>query len=151
MSGVVSVAGRGPAPKDPSLRRRTNKPAEMRPIEVDRAPQPKLPVVYLRAEDGSRVRMSWPAATKQWWQMWADSPLAEEFTANDWSELLDTALIHAQFWNGDARLGPELRLRAAKFGATPEDRQRLKIKFVDRFVPDDAPAGVTSLDDYRDL
>ena len=65
-------------------------------------------------------------------------------------ELLDTAMIHARFWLGDARLAPELRLRTAKFGATPEDRQRLKIKFVDAFRVEQ-PTEVARLDDYRDL
>jgi hypothetical protein len=31
-------------------------------------------------------------------------------------------------WNGDVRLAGELRLRSAKFGATPEDRLRLKVQ-----------------------
>lgn len=61
--------------------------------------------------------------------MWGASPLAPEFTANDWSELLDTAVIHSAFWAGDMKLAGELRLRVAKFGATPEDRARLRIQF----------------------
>lgn len=32
-------------------------------------------------------------------------------------------------WAGDTKLAGELRLRVAKFGATPEDRARLKIQF----------------------
>lgn len=62
--------------------------------------------------------------------MWAESKLAEKFTANDWSELLDTARLHAAYWNGDLKVASELRLRTAKFGATPEDRARLGIQFV---------------------
>ncbi|MCS5487384.1 hypothetical protein NY588_09620 [Curtobacterium flaccumfaciens pv. beticola] len=61
--------------------------------------------------------------------MWATSPLSLDFTATDWSELRDTALIHARYWNGDIKLAAELRLRTAKFGATPEDRARLRITF----------------------
>ncbi|EME14798.1 hypothetical protein G419_25267 [Rhodococcus triatomae BKS 15-14] len=64
-----------------------------------------------------------------WWSMWAESPLAVEFTANDWSELLDTAVLHAALWSGDHKVAAELRLRVAKFGATPEDRARLRITF----------------------
>ncbi len=41
--------------------------------------------------------------------------------------MLDTAVLHAEFWLGDRSVAAELRLRAAKFGATPEDRARLKI------------------------
>lgn len=124
------MAGRGPAPKDPSKRARRNAdPVGMRVIQADPVKQPALPVLYLPGVDGKKKRFSWPEATKRWWQMWGESPLAEEFTANDWSELLDTALLHAQFWSGDTKVAGELRLRVAKFGATPEDRARLRIQF----------------------
>ena len=96
----------------------------MRVIEVDPVKQPKLPSVTI---DGERFK--WPARTKDWWRMWAESPLSTEFTENDWSELLDTALLHAQFWSGRMSVAAELRLRVAKFGATPEDRARLRIQF----------------------
>lgn len=112
------MAGHGPAPKNPDARVRRHKPAEMRVIEAEPSAQPNLPTDF-----------AWPARTCEWWQMWADSPLSAEFTTNDWSELLDTALIHAAFWDGKLALAPELRLRVAKFGATPEDRARLKITF----------------------
>lgn len=71
----------------------------------------------------------WPARTRAWWRMWGASQLSSSFTANDWNELLDTALLHARLWSGDARVAGELRLRVAKFGATPEDRARLRITF----------------------
>ncbi|MFN2344761.1 MAG: hypothetical protein ABR616_03485 [Dermatophilaceae bacterium] len=35
--------------------------------------------------------------------------------------------MHAEFWMGNRALAPELRIRVAKFGATPEDRARLKM------------------------
>lgn len=124
------MAGRGPAPKDPSKRARRNaEPFSMRVITADPTSQPDLPVLYLPGVDGKKKRFAWPEATKRWWRMWGDSPLASEFTANDWSELLDTALLHAQFWSGDTKVAGELRLRVAKFGATPEDRARLRIQF----------------------
>lgn len=122
------MAGRGPAPKDPEKRARTNRQPEMRVITVEPEPQPELPTIMVE-EDGDLVEFRWPARTRQWWQMWADSPLSKEFTATDWSELLDTALLHAQFWSGKTSVAAELRLRVAKFGATPEDRARLRIQF----------------------
>ena len=70
--------------------------------------------------------------------MWAESPLSTDYTDVDWEFLMDTALLHARYWKGDVRLGPELRLRVAKFGATPEDRARLRITFA---VADSAEAG----------
>ncbi|GGN72522.1 hypothetical protein GCM10011579_049820 [Streptomyces albiflavescens] len=50
--------------------------------------------------------------------MWQSSPQAEHFSTTDWDSLLDTALIHARPWNGEASAASELRLRGVKFGAT---------------------------------
>lgn len=123
------MAGRGPAPKEPAKRARRNggRP-DLRVIEAEPVDQPPLPTIEVE-RDGELVEFRWPARTEAWWSMWGGSPLAPEFTASDWDFLLDTALIHARFWTGDIKAGPELRLRVAKFGATPEDRARLKITF----------------------
>jgi hypothetical protein len=119
------MAGRGPAPKPQHRRARSNKdPFPLRVVTVEPVKQPPLPQFYV-----DRKRFIWPARTRAWWEMWGSSPLASEFTATDWSELLDTAFLHAQYWRGDLKLGAELRLRVAKFGATPEDRARLRITF----------------------
>ena len=120
------MAGRGPAPganpnsKPDHARARRNVPnmAQLRVVDAEPADQPALP-------DG----VDWHPRTAEWWSMWGESPLAPEFTANDWSELMDAALIHSGFWSGDTKLAAELRLRVAKFGATPEDRARLRIQF----------------------
>lgn len=127
------MAGRGPVPKPPGRSTRGNRgAAHMRVIVAEPVDQPDLPDFDVQIEvDGEMTSQSfnWPARTREWWQMWADSPLSAEFTSTDWSELLDTALLHAKFWSGDTKLAGELRLRVAKFGATPEDRARLKIQF----------------------
>lgn len=122
------MAGHGPPPKDPGSRARRNKPAEMRVIMAAPTKQPELPTFSITVDD-TLVEFNWPARTVEWWQMWADSPLAAEFTSTDWSELLDTALLHAAFWQGKLTLAGELRLRVANFGATPADRARLRITF----------------------
>ena len=76
--------------------------------------------------------MDWPAVTRDWWIQWGDHPMADTFTHSDWQFLLDTALLHAAVWGaGDLRLLPELRLRVAKYGVTPEDRARLRITFAE--------------------
>lgn len=124
------MAGRGAPPKDPSRRARSNSdPVPLRVITAIVLEQPELPPLYLPDIDGKLRRIKWPARTAQWWQMWADSPLSAQFTSTDWSELMDTARLHALFWMGETKVAPELRLRVAKFGATPEDRARLRITF----------------------
>lgn len=115
------MPGRGPRPKDPSERARTNSdPLGTISMNLKAAPQPKLP------QPPRWMKGGWPAATRRWWATWGAAAQAELFTATDWDYLLDTALIHAQVWQGDAKLAGELRLRVAKFGATAEDRARLR-------------------------
>jgi hypothetical protein len=72
----------------------------------------------------------WPDATLRWWQTWRTSAQAQKFTETDWSFLVDTAVLHAEFWLGDRSrsVAAELRLRVAKLGATPEDRARLRLQ-----------------------
>lgn len=109
------MAGRGPAPK--GTRSRSRDEVELTVVEADgKVYGPELPETF-----------EWPAATVAWWETWRKSAQAQAFTDTDWSFLLDTAVMHAEFWLGNRSLAPELRLRVAKFGATPEDRARLKM------------------------
>ena len=120
------MAGRGPAPKDPDKRRRRNATVPMNELaQDDEVRGPELP-----------GGISWPDATLAWWNTWRTSPQAQAFTETDWSFLLDSALLHARLWKGDVGVAAELRLRVAKFGATPEDRARLRMSITE---PD--PAG----------
>lgn len=136
------MAGRGPAPKDPRRRARRNADsAATTVIKFERGPQPDLPQFDVQIEENGELTsrsFRWPEQTRTWWKMWADSPLSVHFMASDWEFLLDTALLHAQLWSGDHRVSGELRLRVAKFGATPEDRARLRIQFAEA---DDADGG----------
>ena len=114
------MAGRGPAPKP--VRTRANdtarREAEMTAVVEDgQVRGPDLP-------DG----LAWHERTRAWWETWRRSPQAQTFTATDWDFLLDTAMLHSELWSGNAAVAAELRLRAAKFGATPEDRMRLKLQ-----------------------
>lgn len=118
------MAGRGPAPKPIEKRARGRARAHdpsATILRFEEAAQPPLP-------DGC----DWPSETVEWWEMWGNSPQAEHFGSTDWAFLLDTALLHARLWrDGDIRVLPELRIRVAKFGATPEDRARLRMQFAE--------------------
>lgn len=72
--------------------------------------------------------IAWHARTQAWWDVWRRSAQAQTFTDTDWSSLLDTAMVHTRMWGGDPRLAAEVRIREAKFGATPEDRARLHLE-----------------------
>jgi hypothetical protein len=112
------MAGRGPAPKADGERRRRNPKSVASTVLTsdDEVRGPELPGGY-----------DWPSPTREWWETWRSSPQASAFTATDWGFLLDTALLHAELWAGNAACASELRLRVAKFGATPEDRARLRM------------------------
>ena len=116
------MAGMGPPPKPPEKRARRNKGPDMHVIVSEPVPQPALPK---RMPNGD----PWPEITRAWWRMWGKDPLAAEFRATDWAELRDTAAIHGAYWSGDLKMAGELRLRTAKFGATAEDRARLRITY----------------------
>jgi hypothetical protein len=121
MAGRGPAPGRNPAAKAASQRRHRIKPTPPMVIMADGQKHgPELPESY-----------EWPAATLRWWEIWRTSPQAQQFTDTDWSFLIDTAVLHAEFWSGDRSVAAELRLRVAKFGATPEDRARLKFEVGD--------------------
>ncbi len=117
------MAGKGFPPKDPDRRKRSNGSSAvvLGSDGVERGPA--IP----RAPKGA----PWPEATKRWWVNWRRSAQAQIFTATDWDYLADTALLHAALHRGDTSVAAELRLRVAKFGATPEDRQRLRVNIRD--------------------
>jgi len=113
------MAGRGPAPKPERSRANdtARREAEFTTVSPDGETRgPDLP-------EGE-----WHPRTVAWWLTWRTSPLSKNLTEADWDFLLDTALLHSEMWNGTPSLAAELRLRVAKFGATPEDRMRLSIR-----------------------
>lgn len=151
------MAGRGPAPKDPSRRRRRNGADEPETVVVpdDETRGPELPEGVLGVNTKTGELVQWHPMTLAWWDEWRRSPQAQNFTGTDWSFLIDTALMHHSFWEkGQWTLGAEVRLRAAKFGATPEDRARLKIKVDDpkagSQTPVQRPENVRDINSRRD-
>ncbi|WP_425837295.1 hypothetical protein [Streptomyces fractus] len=143
------MAGRGPAPKDPTKRRRRNATAPETVITPDDELRgPELPEGVLGEEDGATVE--WHAMTQLWWNSWRTSAQAQTFTDTDWLFLIDTALMHHTMWaKGRWEFASEVRLRAAKFGATPEDRARLKLKVDDPTTRPQAP--VQRADNVADI
>lgn len=135
------MAGHGPPPKPDAERARRNAPpapeVSVTPDDVLRGPD--LPD-DLRDSEGDPL--SWPSMTRRWWLNWRRSPQAQSFTATDWDFLLETALLHRSFVLGASTVAAELRLRVAKFGATPEDRLRLRMAIT---PPATAPATTASV------
>lgn len=132
------MAGRGPAPKDPEKRRRRNadQVASTKLVADNRTRGPALPKNAL--PDGE----AWHDRTVAWWTSWRKSALARTFSPTDWDFLLDTALMHHTMWSkGRWEFASEVRLRSGKFGATPEDRLRLRMEIEQ---PPPAPSRTTT-------
>lgn len=134
------MAGHGPAPKVTRSRKRD---AERRDAEVaeiiddGQLHGPPLPDGVL--PDGQ----AWHPQTVALWDALRRSPLLADEPPLGWQFLIDTALMHTVMWSkGRWEFASEVRLRVAKFGATLEDRQRLRLKVT---KPEDAtPAAVQS-------
>ena len=122
------MAGRGPAPNPNAVRRKTavdKVETVVLPERLDEPVGPELP----------EWKIPWPPRTKAWWETWRHDPVSLTFGPTDWDFLLDTARLHAALWRLDDEkvssrtgLAAEIRLRVAKYGATPEDRLRLRLE-----------------------
>ncbi|WP_201308842.1 phage terminase small subunit [Puerhibacterium puerhi] len=153
------MAGRGPAPK-PGAVRRNKEPEKTKLVAGDEPRGPELPddvlpITDTLVQDGKEVivREEWHPQTRRWWDSWRTSPQASRMLSGpDWDFLLDTALMHHVMWSRQKwEFASEVRLRVAKFGATPEDRLRLRVEIE---TPEEAPVGeasatVTSISDRR--
>lgn len=148
------MPGIGPPPKPAGKRARANR--EIVPTTV-------VEFVEFAQPDLDPAVFEWPAHTVTWWESWGRSPMAPLFGESDWRFLADTALIHALAYESarnaaatgskvDVSLFSELRLRVAKFGATMEDRARLRIVFADADVRETKAArGRTPAQQWREL
>lgn len=147
------MAGRGPAPAKEHTRKSNDK-ASTKLVSDGKTRGPVLPRGVLGVDREGKA-IAWHPATVKWWNQWRRSPQAlRMLTEPDWAYLLDTAKIHHEFWtSGRWEMAAELRLRAGKFGATPEDRARLGFEIVDKSAPPapaTPPAGnVSSIDSRR--
>ncbi|KUF19064.1 hypothetical protein AT728_07545 [Streptomyces silvensis] len=113
-----------------------------------------MPSGVLGVDEDTGEVVEWHSMTQLWWDSWRTSAQAQTFTATDWLFLIDTALMHHTMWaRGRWEFASEVRLRAAKFGATPEDRARLKLKVDDPTNgpqrPVQRPDGVTDINSRR--
>jgi hypothetical protein len=121
------MAGRG-TPAAPGSRRYRDAAAAVSILVDGKRRGPALPT-YSPFVDSAGKRIPWHPQTRRWWNNWRTSPQAVRMlTDPDWDTLLDAAVLHHRFWNGELGLAGELRLRVAKFGATPEDRARLRVE-----------------------
>jgi len=147
------MAGRGPAPDPNAVRRNATLPTQT--IKSDgRVYGWDLPTDALKPGE------QWHPVVVQWWEAWRRSPQATTMTTEpDWLELLACARLYQDFWTRDkgrTMLAAELRQRMAKFGATHEDRLRLRLTVEipppaigDSEMSEGGGASVTRMDERR--
>jgi len=139
------MAGRGPAPKGQRARDRDTPEFVELEVTTELYGHP-LPEGIL--PDGE----SWHPQTLALWDSLREFPLMAGEPALGWAFLVDTALLHHAMWtNGKWELAGELRLRVAKYAATPEDRMRLKVKIESPGKPAPAPTSSTVSSGVTDI
>ncbi|MCM1967806.1 hypothetical protein [Streptomyces sp. G1] len=110
---------RGPAP-DPNARRRNTSHAlgehDLTPTSGEGRALPKA------------LQISTSGA-KRFWRTWSRSPQTQHWLETDWSELEITTRLVDDFYLGNVRLAGEIRQRVGRWGATTEDRARLRMDF----------------------
>lgn len=124
--------------------------------------KPAIPDTILERRDGTLVgpelpkERAWCSQTKQWWDMWRRHEIAPKLEPSDWQHLLDTALLHNEYWCGAlptqsmVSYAAEIRRRVAAFGATLEDRLKLRIKFAEPKEEESKTPRVSS-SNYKDM
>ncbi|MFJ9771808.1 hypothetical protein ACIRVF_11240 [Kitasatospora sp. NPDC101157] len=134
---------RGPRPKENAVRR--NKHEHAQELSAEAQPGRELP----------RGLGITTAGAKRFWKTWSTAPQTSAWTETDWAELEITTKLVDGLYQGDLRLAGEIRQRVAKWGATTEDRARLRMSIKDENQDqgaDQAPADTpTDLDEelYR--
>lgn len=79
---------------------------------------------------------NWCERTRSWWRTWRTSPQSMVMTPTDWELMLETALLVDMLWSprrsnqgavSVTQLASEIRRRVAAYGASFEDRMKLRM------------------------
>ncbi len=110
------MAGRGPAPKDPNVRRNTSAPqrGEWITIPPASAPVPKMP------------RGRWTPRTKDAWESWWKDPASTQWSEADRQAVVDLAYLHVELAEGRVTLAAEIRQRMDILGLTQKGKRDLR-------------------------
>jgi hypothetical protein len=112
----------------------------------------QVTTVLARRNDGELIgpelhwTVDWHPKTRDWWDSWRRHELAPVMEESDWEFLQDTAFLHHRAYTDRTSIAQvtaamaEIRQRVSKFGATFEDRLKLRIKFADTQIAEDKAA-----------
>lgn len=128
------MAGTGPAPKDPTERRRTNKPTRGDWTEIAAPKKPRLKTL------AQIERGAWHPRTRATWEAWRKDPATTMWTSADDAFAIETIYLFEEYvTEGPASLAGEIRLRQDTLGLTPKGKQDRRWRVVD-----DAPVSASS-------
>lgn len=148
------MAAAGRKPKEASQRRNRN-PSTVDWVEVPNVPYSgpvpvELPRTRVIVTRNGQETIDLQPITRDWWDAVIQMPHCKLWSLTDWQFAVTTALVADAAYCGIAAAATELRNREKLLGTTAEFRKDLRIRYTDE--EKDAPvAGVTSLEDYRDL
>jgi hypothetical protein len=133
------MAGNGPPPKENRRRRNAD----------TYAADPKI----LRDDDevrGPALVGDFSPAVRSWYDNWRRSPQAAAFLMTDWMRLrMLVPLVDDYLKKPTAMKMAEIRQSESLLGATYVDRLKGRMKVEKDPEPQEIPAGVAALDDYR--
>jgi hypothetical protein len=150
----MPVAGR--KPKSPGQARNRNTPVHDW-TEVEDVPYEGTPPVEppesrpLVDKDGAVLELPLHPQARAWWDGVRRMPHCVLWSDSDWRFAADTALVADAFYYGRTSAAVELRQREKILGTTVDSRRDLRIRYVEPAPELAEDAGVTHLDDYRDL
>jgi hypothetical protein len=106
------MAGRGPAPKPASQRRRRNEPARGEWTDLPSLDKPVL----------ARAPKEWPAEAKMLWEAWRQDPVTATYSPADVLALKQLCLRFGDLAD------TEQRLRMDGLGLTPKGKRDLRLR-----------------------
>lgn len=120
------MAGRGPAPKDPRRRARTNSdPVPVRVFETSPVPQPPLDEVLGEANPATGA--PWSSQTLKLWRTIGVLPQTQGLVDAQWAVLARAMILDDLVIAGDVKHAAEARLQLSKFFISPDDMLRGRI------------------------
>ncbi|WP_424214793.1 hypothetical protein ACN20G_23495 [Streptomyces sp. BI20] len=129
-------ARRGPAPKPGAVRRNKDHALGSKQLSGAAGAGRELPKALGITTGGA----------KRFWKTWATAPQTHDWMETDWAELEIVCKLVDAFFLGEMKHAGEIRQRVGKWGATTEDRARLRMSF-DKAVEDEkkGPEGTQEL------
>jgi hypothetical protein len=144
------MAGRGPSPKDPRKRARTNSDSvPVRYVEVRPDKQPAL--ADLLGDVNPATQAPWSEATVAFWESLGEFPSTDNLLRAQWSILARAMVLDDLMMAGDVRHASELRLQLAKFFVAPDDMMRGRIVAAQADEADAKRPASPARDRYADL